>query len=183
MVVGTLIVSLSLLLLGWTTEFLAIFVQEESKRRPMAISLAILSIYGVDFAINAVQASTRSLIVDVLPASKQQLGSAWASRMVATGSLIGYTAGAVDLGRLFGNRIGDTQFKRLTVVAAVFICLAVGLTCWAVEEDVLALTDKDKGQQKREGAFDMLSNVFTTAIRLPRRISAICRIQFWSWIG
>lgn len=183
MVVGTIIVSLSLLLLGWTTEFLSLFVEEENKRRPMAISLAILSIYGVDFAINAVQASTRSLIVDVLPASKQQLGSAWASRMVAVGSLIGYAAGAVDLGRLFGNRIGDTQFKRLTVVAAVFLCLAVGLTCWAVDEDVLTPSDKDKGQQKREGAFDMLSNILTTAIHLPRRISAICWIQFWSWIG
>jgi len=183
MVVGTIIVSLSLLLLGWTTEFLSFFVEDKDGRRPMAIALAVLSIYGVDFAINAVQASTRSLIVDTLPASKQQLGSAWASRMVATGSLIGYAAGAVDLGRIFGDWIGDTQFKRLTVVAAVFLCLAVGLTCWAVEEKELVLSEKDEKRQKQEGAFDMLSKILTTAIHLPRRISVICWIQFWSWIG
>ena len=61
------------------------------------LALAIISIYAVDFAINAgnppptkscylvakilildvVQSSCRSLIVDTLPASKQQLGSAW----------------------------------------------------------------------------------------------------------
>jgi solute carrier family 45, member 1/2/4 len=41
------------------------------------IFLAVLSIYAVDFAINAVQASCRSLVVDTLPIPKQQLGSAW----------------------------------------------------------------------------------------------------------
>ena len=37
----------------------------------------MLSIYVLDFAINAVQSSCRSLIVDTLPIPKQQLGSAW----------------------------------------------------------------------------------------------------------
>lgn len=183
MVVGTVIVSLCLLLLGFTSEFIAIFVEGEHKRRPMAIALAVLSIYGVDFAINAVQASTRSLIVDTLPVSRQQLGSAWASRMVAIGHLIGYAAGAMNLGRLFGNSIGDTQFKRLTVVAAVFLCVAVGLTCWAVEEKALVLSDKEEEKQKEEGAVDMLMKILTTALHLPSRINAICWIQFWSWIG
>lgn len=59
------------------------------------IALAVLTIYVVDFAINAgwcsartertdgtadaeiVQSSCRSLIVDTLPIAKQQLGSAW----------------------------------------------------------------------------------------------------------
>lgn len=63
------------------------------------IGLAVLSIYAVDFAINAgislstislealgltrmtVQSSCRSLIVDTLPISKQQLGSAWGKRL------------------------------------------------------------------------------------------------------
>lgn len=62
--------------------------------RSCTIALAVLSIYAVDFAINAgqrflglgfravliegaVQSSSRSLIVDTLPISKQQLGSAW----------------------------------------------------------------------------------------------------------
>ena len=63
------------------------------------IALAVLSIYAVDFAINAgwysahakekkiallmqniVQSSCRSLIVDTLPIAKQQLGSAWGTR-------------------------------------------------------------------------------------------------------
>ena len=183
MLLGTVIVSICLLILGFTTEILSAFVKDDHTRRPIAIALAVLSIYGVDFAINAVQASTRSLIVDTLPASKQQLGSAWASRMVAVGHLIGYVAGAMDLGKLFGNSIGDTQFKRLTVVAAFFLCATVGLTCWAVEERMLVLSEKDEEQHKREGAVDMFTKILTTALHLPSRINAICRIQFWSWIG
>jgi solute carrier family 45 protein 1/2/4 len=182
-VVGTIIASLCLLLLGFTTEFLALFVEDEHKRRPMAIALAVLSIYGVDFAINAVQSSARGLIVDVLPASKQQISSAWAGRMVAFGHLIGYAAGAIDLGRVFGNSIGTTQFQRLTVVAAVFLCMAVGLTCWAVEEKPLVVDEKDERRQKQEGALDTFKKILTTALHLPTRIRAICWIQFWCWIG
>ena len=37
------------------------------------------------------QAACRAIIVDTLPAQKQEIGNAWASRMVAGGHLIGYT--------------------------------------------------------------------------------------------
>ena len=98
---------------------------------------AVLAIYALDFAINTVQSSSRSLIVDTLPISKQQLGSAWASRMAGIGSLIGYGIGALDLGVMFGHTLGDTQFKQLTVIAALSLLLTVGLTSWAVKERVL----------------------------------------------
>lgn len=88
MVAGTAIVSVSLILLGWTKEIVGLFVEDQTAKRRATITLAVLCIYAVDFAINAVQASCRSLIVDTLPISKQQLGSAWASRMIAIGHLV-----------------------------------------------------------------------------------------------
>lgn len=57
--------------------------------------------------------------------------------MVAIGHLVGYGAGALDLGRIFGGLIGDTQFKQLTVIAAFALAFAVGVTCWATTERVL----------------------------------------------
>jgi len=57
--------------------------------------------------------------------------------MVAVGHLIGYGAGAIDLGLVFGSLIGDTQFKQLTVIAAVALLVAVGVTCWATTERIL----------------------------------------------
>lgn len=76
-------------------------------------------------------------MIDTLPIHKQQIGSAWASMMVAIGHLLGYAAGAVDLEAVFGSTLGDTQFKRLTVIAALAINFAVGVTSWAVSERVL----------------------------------------------
>ncbi|KAF2272295.1 uncharacterized protein EI97DRAFT_462079 [Westerdykella ornata] len=178
---GTVLVSMFLLLLGWTKEFVRFFLKEKEAVRQATIVVAVLSIYGIDFAINAVQGSCRGLIVDTLPISKQQLGSSWASRMVAVGSLVGYAAGAVDLGAIFGPMLGDTQFKQLTAVAAITLCVTVGLTSYAVTERVLVSDGKeDEGQI---GAMEVLSTIAHNAMNLPRGIAAICHVQFWAWIG
>jgi solute carrier family 45 protein 1/2/4 len=162
MVGCTILTSLFLLLLGWTKEVVAVF-----------------SIYGIDFAINAVQGSCRGLIVDTLPIPKQQAGSSWASRMVAVGSLIGYGAGALKLETVFGTLLGDTQFKQLTVVAAFFLCLTVGLTSWAVTERVLIRHDGDEKLSATKVLIDLAKSTFD----LPATIKTICHVQFWAWIG
>ncbi|KAF2841590.1 sucrose transport protein SUC2 [Patellaria atrata CBS 101060] len=181
MVIGTVIVSACLLILGWTKEIVGHFVTEEEAKREITIALAVLSIYGVDFAINAVQASCRSLVVDTLPIPKQQLGSAWATRMIAAGSLVGYGAGAVDLRIFFGTMLGDTQFKQLTAVAALTLCMTIGITSWAVTERILISDGKENDGS--QGAMFVLNQIFKTATNLPPRISIICWTQFWCWIG
>lgn len=134
---GSLVVGLCLLLLGWTAEFVGIFVSDEAKRKSATIAVAVLSIYAVDFSINVVQACCRSLIVDTLPIPQQQLGSAWASRMVAIGHLVGYAIGSVDTVKIFGTAFGDTQFKQMTVIAALSLIISTSVTSYAVRERVL----------------------------------------------
>jgi solute carrier family 45 protein 1/2/4 len=56
--------------------------------------------------------------------------------MVAVGNLLCYGAGAIDLELVFGTMLGDTQFKRLTIVAGLALGIAVGVTCYAVTERV-----------------------------------------------
>lgn len=180
MVGGTVLVALFLLLLGWTKEVVKFFVTDAEAVKSHTILLAVLSIYGIDFAINAVQGSCRGLIVDTLPIPKQQQGSSWASRMVAVGSLFGYAAGAVDLGTIFGPMLGDSQFKQLTVVAALCLCITIGITSWAVTERVL-VSDGLEGEEM--GLIKVLSTIAKAAVDLPRGIQAICFVQFWAWIG
>ena len=134
---GALIVAIFLLTLGWTAEIVGLFISEPNMAKSCTIALAVVSIYAVDFAINAVQSSCRSLIVDTLPISKQQLGSAWASRMIAVGHLVGYAIGTIDLVKVFGSLLGDSQFKQVTFLAAAFFVSSVATTCWAVQERVL----------------------------------------------
>jgi len=123
--------------LGWTTEIVSLFIHDESSKKHLTIGLAILAIYAIDFSINAVQASCRSLIVDTLPISQQQDGSAWATRLSTVGHLVGYFIGSIDMVAVFGTFLGDTQFKKMCVIAALGLLFAVGVTCWAVSERVL----------------------------------------------
>lgn len=77
------------------------------------------------------------MVVDTLPIEKQQLGSAWFSRMLGAGHLMVFAIGSLDLNARLGNFLGDTQFKKVCVIAAFAMVAAQSLTCWAVTERVL----------------------------------------------
>lgn len=180
MIGGSIVVAACLLVLGWTSEIVGMYVQEAETKRSVTIAVAVASIYAVDFAINVVQACCRSLIVDTLPIPQQQAGSAWASRMVAIGHLIGYAVGSIDMVKIFGTTLGDTQFKQMTVIAGLSLIGTVLITSYAVEERILiSARDSDS----KTGAIHVLSQLFKTALHLPPRIRAICWVQFWAWIG
>lgn len=57
--------------------------------------------------------------------------------MCAIGQLIGYVIGSIDTVSIFGSIIGDTQFKQMTVIAALSLIGAVAVTSYAVKERVL----------------------------------------------
>ncbi|KAK4865389.1 hypothetical protein LT330_009500 [Penicillium expansum] len=179
MVFGSLVVAFCLLVLGWTAEIVGLFVKDPEKAKNGTIALAVLSIYAVDFSINVVQACCRGLIVDTLPIPSQQAGSAWAGRMSAIGQLFAYVVGAIDTVSIFGTFLGDTQFKQMTVIAALSLIGAVAVTSYSVKERVL-LSARDDGSA---GAIQVLSQLFKTTFELPPRIQAICWAQFWAWIG
>lgn len=94
---GAVVSGLCLLTLGFTKEIIAFFVPNETSAKSLTVCTAVLAIYAVDFAVNVgmsrrsfpfhvlvhvltlllVMSAARSLVVDTLPISKQQTGSAW----------------------------------------------------------------------------------------------------------
>lgn len=188
MVGGVVVTSLALGALGWTREVVSLFSGdgrtkgEEEWKAKVVIFVAVGSIYVLDFAINAVQACCRSIIVDVLPTLEQQTGSAWAARMAASGHVIGFFIGTLPLVDILPAWIGgDTQFKKMVFVAVVGLWGAVGVTCWAVRERPLVRRPEDDLQQG--GTFVVLGSLWTRMWNLPERIQMICWCQFWGWIG
>ena len=179
MVYGAVITGVGLLLLGWTCETVGLFLPDGEAKKKATVLVAILCIYALDFSVNAVQACCRSLIVDTLPISQQQTGSAWASRLTAAGHLASYSIGTFDLVNIFPAWIGgDTQFKKMTVIATLVLWSTVSVTCWAVTERVRLRGENDKTSVK-----EVLSNLWQKTINLPVRIRAICMVQFWNWVG
>jgi solute carrier family 45 protein 1/2/4 len=181
MLLGAVLTGICFMILGWTREIVGIFVSDEATLKSTTIVLAVLTIYALDFAINAVQACCRSLIVDTLPISEQQTGSAWASRMGASGNILGYLIGTIDLVAWLPTWMGgETQFKKMTIVCTLGTFAAVGTTCYAVTERRLLASSTD-GPSK--STLSVLQTLWHRIIHLPPRIQAICWVQFWSWIG
>lgn len=57
--------------------------------------------------------------------------------MSAIGQLVGYGVGSIDTVRILGSFIGDTQFKQMTVIAALFLIASVLVTSYSVKERIL----------------------------------------------
>lgn len=120
--------------------------------------------------------------MDTLPISKQQTGAAWGGRMGSFGHIVGYAIGAIDLPGTFGPRLGDTQFKQLTLIASMSMLFTAAVTCWAVTERVLVSVRQDPSRSS-EGRFKVIRQIWSTLIDLPPRIQIICWAMFWAWIG
>lgn len=180
MLLGSLAVAMGLIGLGWAKEIASCLIEDLELRKSVTIGIAVLAIYVVDFAVNAVQACSRALIVDTLPVSKQQLGNAWGSRMVSGGHLIGYAIGTLDLEKILGPFLGNSQFKQLTVISALALIFTTSVTSWAVTERVLVAGKNDESSLS---FVQIIKEIYATARQLPPRIQALCNIQLWSWIG
>ena len=57
--------------------------------------------------------------------------------MAGIGHLIGYGIGTMDLVKMLGSFLGDTQFKQLTVIAALALLFSVAVTSYTVQERTL----------------------------------------------
>lgn len=100
-----------------------------------AIGLAVVSFYLLDFALNALQASLRNLLLDITPADQLNVGNAWHSRMTQAGNIIGYGFGFLPLeGIPVLKWIGGTQFRKFCIVVLVVLVITVWITCWTQAE-------------------------------------------------
>lgn len=180
MVIGSILTAIALLCLGWTAEIVGLFFKDQGASKTITIVVAVLSMYLLDFSVNAVQACCRALIVDSLPTDQQQHGNAWASRMIAVGNVGGYLAGAINLMKIFGTSLGDTQFKQLTVLCSIALAICIGVTCFAVSERVLV---ERRAEDSKSGLSHIFRLIWKTIWHMPKRIAAICLIIFFAWIG
>ncbi|GJJ72842.1 solute carrier family 45, member 1/2/4 [Entomortierella parvispora] len=182
LIVGVAAVIVSFLFLGWCKEIMTLILGADYPTIDTAtILMAVASIYVLDFAINCVQASCRTLIVDSLPSSQQEMAASWASRLMGIGGILGYFTGNIDLPAKVPI-FGDTQIKGLCVIACLFLIATVGLTCITVTEKVMVRGPKSSTSFWHE--FSLGFESIYSAIRyLPTRIQHLCNVQFFAWMG
>lgn len=117
--------------------------------------------------------------------------------MLGLGHVLGYLVGTINLSNYVGTRLGATQFKEICVIAGAAIVFCVSVTSFCVEERVLLsqtwatlrrrrsvdIADRNRTRRAKSGGLAMLSTIVKTTLHLPRKISAVCWITFWSWFG
>jgi solute carrier family 45 protein 1/2/4 len=86
MLAGVGICAVAMMLLGWAQSVAGWL----GGGNGLAVAFAVLAIYCIDFAVNAVMATDRALVVDTLPPAQQEEGSAWGGRMFGFGSVLGF---------------------------------------------------------------------------------------------
>jgi len=138
----------------------------------------VWSIYCIDFSINAVQATDRALLVDILPVSEQEKGNAWAGRMFGLGSVFGFFVGNVDL-TLTLPFLGHTQLEILCVVTSCLLLFTHFVTIFNVKERVLRKSKYDV----KFGLWTAIKDIWVNFFSLPKTIKQICIIQLFAWIG
>ncbi|KAK5828114.1 sugar transporter [Linnemannia elongata] len=151
----------------------------ESAVKAWTIGLAVVGFYCLDFSINAVQASCRSLIMDIPPTDQQEVGNAWSGWMNNLGSVVGFFAGNLNLAMYFAPVLGDTQIKILANLAMIFFISCLGICCLSVKEVPYKPTEDDN----KRSVWSTIGNIWRAFRTLPGEIQRICNVQFFAWMG
>lgn len=145
-----------------------------------AIGLAIGSFYLLDFALNALQASLRNLLLDITPSEQLNAANAWHSKMLNAGNIIGYGFGFVPLANMPVLRLlGGDQFRKFCVVSMTILVITVWITCFTQQEPERKERRIDQGSKLR----DIIGNIYTAIVRLPKPIRRVCYVQVFAFMG
>jgi solute carrier family 45 protein 1/2/4 len=113
-----------------------------------AIALAVVSFYVLDFALNALQASLRNLLLDITPSEQLSAGNAWHSRMTQAGNIVGYGFGFLPLASLPIIRLlGGDQFRKFCIIVIFLLVITVWITCHTQAEEERILQRAPEGYE------------------------------------
>lgn len=182
---ATIVCALSILLLGFAREVAAWFTTVDTKgHQNLAILIGVVSVYLVDFSVNAVTALDRALMVDVATTEDQAEANAWAARLTGVGSVLSFLIGNLDLPKVAPRFLGTTQIQIVSTLVCVILITTHVLVVLRVEEQVLAETrPHGSAKPKRLGLVAILSDLYTQARALPPPIIEIFKVQFFAQIG
>ncbi|KAJ6539477.1 hypothetical protein B0H19DRAFT_361430 [Mycena capillaripes] len=183
LILSTLTLAYCQAIAGLLVDFFAIGAGDWDEKRKSwskntAIGLAVFSFYVLDFALNALQASLRNLLLDITPAAQLNSGNAWHGRMTNAGNIIGYGFGFLPLAGLPVIRLlGGSQFRKFCIIVIVILTITVWITCYCHEEE------ERPAVHRQRGGSEVLLNIRTAIVNLPRPIRRVCYVQLFAFMG
>ncbi|BGP19706.1 hypothetical protein JCM10213_005425 [Rhodosporidiobolus nylandii] len=150
------------------------------REKSVAIGLGIVGFYGLDFALNGLQASLRALTLDVSPPSTLSSTNAWLARHTHLANILGYLLGFTDLGHSpLLHFLGGGQFRKLAVLACLVMVACVAVTCVSGKEEAREEPEENEGAWMRLKG--VVSEVADNVRTLPKSVRRVCYVQFFAW--
>nr|XP_018264346.1 solute carrier family 45, member 1/2/4 [Kwoniella dejecticola CBS 10117]OBR86504.1 solute carrier family 45, member 1/2/4 [Kwoniella dejecticola CBS 10117] len=145
-----------------------------------AIGIAVFSFYCLDFALNALQASLRNLVLDVTPGEQLASANAWHGRFNHVGNIVGFTMGFLNLAHVPIIRlVGGGQFRKVCIVGLVLLVITVWITCWTTEE-----TERESIFGERKSRIrDVIGTIYEAILHLPKPVRRVCIVQIAAFMG
>jgi len=184
LVVSTLILAYCRELARFVVDTLAVGAGDWDEKRndwakKIAIGFAVFAFYILDFALNALQASLRNLLLDVAPAAQLNSGNAWHGRMTNAGNIVGFGFGFLPLDKIPLIRLlGGGQFRKFCIICIVILVVTVWVTCYFHEEQ-----ERPALHKKKSKGGEVLENIKQAIINLPRPIRRVCYVQLFAFMG
>jgi len=139
-----------------------------------ALTIAIIGFWVLDLSNNTVQGPCRALLVDVAPASQQNLGGSIFSFMLGAGNLLGYFAGSLHL--IEWLPFMKTDLRALYTIGICFLIVCVTITIIFTKETIPC----NSIEKPKENPFRAL---LKGICKMPRGMKRICAVQFFSWFA
>ncbi|WVQ83527.1 hypothetical protein IAT38_005668 [Cryptococcus sp. DSM 104549] len=145
-----------------------------------AIAIAVFSFYCLDFALNALQASLRNLVLDITPGEQLATANAWHGRFNHVGNIVGFTLGFLNLANVPIIRlVGGGQFRKVCIVGLVFLVITVWITCWTQEEKARESIFGERRSKIR----DVVGTIYEAVLHLPKPVRRVCIVQIAAFMG
>ncbi|PWZ03283.1 hypothetical protein BCV70DRAFT_197512 [Testicularia cyperi] len=185
---SALITAVGILMLGFAREIAGWFTTSKSDaHQNLAIFIGIVSVYLVDFSVNAVTALDRALMVDVAAVEDQAQANAWAARLCGIGAVLSFLIGNQDLPSITPSIFGKTQIQIISTLVTLILLVTHGIVLWLVEEQVLvsrpAGARSSSAPSPKQGLVAIFRDLYSQARTLPQPILEIFKIQLFAQIG
>lgn len=200
LVIGTLFTATALLIFSNSTE-IAEKIFPGKMVRPIALNIAIIAFFLLDFSIQAIQGPLRALVTDVIPGSQRAEANAYVGFFTGLGNFLGGSLTATELNLYFS--VFKTNVQAVFGVAAIILCFTVSICVVFTKEEVLhdrttpqldsnapLLTEtvlqadnhvyssiREIGDQDQERSF------FTALREIPTPFWQVFSIQLCTWCG
>ena len=175
--VGSIGCCIGMLLIAFSVDLGNLFGDEpdspSSGDHMAGIVLAVLGLWVMNLFVNTIQGPARAIVVDLVPADRQQDGNAMASGVMGMAAILANVIGAP----LFTM---PAPYRNLFVIGVVAVILST-IPTYIVAKEERYIPPETNGERPKWGKCNAFYKIFYAFKTIPKKMIIIVVVFFFSW--